>query len=338
MASVAGSPVRPHSVSPKWTSLAVAIVASSRPRGCTSVRTRAGSQRPGATPSTASGYSVSASRPLTCAVWCGPVVVTSASPTRVHTSAPGSVVNVTTTSSAPTLMSWAWATAIVRRGCDDRCDRTIATARAGAPRGASATAPRAPTRAGCRRDRRPRAQRWWRRSRPGSPRPLPGWPRARSTAASQRHVPVLARRHLLALGAQHRQRSGQHPARLPGIDDVVDVAALGRDVRVGEPLLVLGDQLGAPGLDAGGGVERLAVDEVAPAGGAHDGDLRRRPREREVGTDRLRVHHHVRAAVRLAGDDLHARHGRLAVRVEQLRPVPDDPPVLLIGAGEEPGH
>jgi hypothetical protein len=33
MASVAGSPVLPHSVSPKWTSLAVATVASSRPRG-----------------------------------------------------------------------------------------------------------------------------------------------------------------------------------------------------------------------------------------------------------------------------------------------------------------
>ena len=54
MASVAGSPVRPHSVSPKCTSLAVAMVASSSPGGCTSVRTRAGSQRSAGAPSTAS--------------------------------------------------------------------------------------------------------------------------------------------------------------------------------------------------------------------------------------------------------------------------------------------
>ena len=42
MASVAGSPVSPHSVSPKWTSFAVAIVATSSPGGCTSVRTLGG--------------------------------------------------------------------------------------------------------------------------------------------------------------------------------------------------------------------------------------------------------------------------------------------------------
>ena len=44
MASVAGSPVSPHWVSPKWTSFAVAIVATKSPGGCTSVRTRGGSQ------------------------------------------------------------------------------------------------------------------------------------------------------------------------------------------------------------------------------------------------------------------------------------------------------
>ena len=54
MASVAGSPVSPHSVSPKCTSFAVAIVASRRPAAGRACARSAGSQRSGATPSTAS--------------------------------------------------------------------------------------------------------------------------------------------------------------------------------------------------------------------------------------------------------------------------------------------
>ena len=45
-------------------------------------------------------------------------------------------------------------------------------------------------------------------------------------------VAVLARRHLLALGAQHAQGLREHAARVARVDDVVDVAALGRLVRV----------------------------------------------------------------------------------------------------------
>ena len=56
IASVAGSPVRPHSVSPKCTSLAVAIVASEPPGGLRQrARHAAGSHRSGAAPSTSSG-------------------------------------------------------------------------------------------------------------------------------------------------------------------------------------------------------------------------------------------------------------------------------------------
>ena len=49
------------------------------------------------------------------ASWNGPSVVTSCSPTRVVTRFPGGVVNVTTTSSGPTLMSSAWATTVTVR-------------------------------------------------------------------------------------------------------------------------------------------------------------------------------------------------------------------------------
>ena len=76
MASVAGSPVRPHSVSPKCTSLAVAMVASSRPAAAPSVRTSAGSHVVGR-------HALDRERRTRCrargrstrATWYGPVVV-----------------------------------------------------------------------------------------------------------------------------------------------------------------------------------------------------------------------------------------------------------------------
>ena len=52
----------------------------------------------------------------------------------------------------------------------------------------------------------------------------------------------------------------------------------------------------------------------------------------------LLTHDVVRAAVGLAGDDGHLRDRRLAVGVQQLRAVPDDPAVLLADARQEAGH
>src|SRR5712691_8086281 len=63
----------------------------------------------------------------------------------------------------------------------------------------------------------------------------------RSVAARlQRDVPVLPRRVLVALVAQHGEGGDQLPAREARLDDLVDVPALGRDVRVGELVPVLG--------------------------------------------------------------------------------------------------
>ena len=80
------------------------------------------------------------------------------------------------------------------------------------------------------------------------------------------------------------------------------------------------------------------MDDLYCSLGPHDGQLRGGPGQREVGAHRLGVHDHVGAPVSLAGDHLDAGHGRLTVGVEQLRPVPDDPPVFLVDAGQEPGH
>ena len=73
---------------------------------------------------------------------------------------------------------------------------------------------------------------------------------------------MLALRQLLALGPQHRKRADEDAPGLPGVDDVVDVAALGCDVRVGEPLGVLLDELGALRLGVGRGLDLLAEDDA----------------------------------------------------------------------------
>ena len=56
---------------------------------------------------------------------------------------------------------------------------------------------------------------------------------------------MLALRARLALRRRHLERRDQDGPRLPRLDHLVDVAALGRVVGVREALLVVRDQLGA---------------------------------------------------------------------------------------------
>src|SRR5713226_208614 len=70
---------------------------------------------------------------------------------------------------------------------------------------------------------------------------------SRFTAHSQRDVPVLALRNFLALVAQHLQGAAELRARLLGEDHLVDVAQLGRLVRVGEGVAIFFHQLLARG-------------------------------------------------------------------------------------------
>ena len=121
-------------------------------------------------------------------------------------------------------------------------------------------------------------------------------------------------------------------------DDVVDVAARRGGVRVGEPLLVVGDEPRALGRRIGRGGDRVAVEDVDRALGAHHRDLRGRPREVHVAADVLAAHDVVRAAVGLARDDRQLGDRRLAVGVQQLRAVADDPAVLLVDARQEARH
>src|SRR4029079_16559810 len=65
-------------------------------------------------------------------------------------------------------------------------------------------------------------------------------------AALQRDIAVLALRARLALRERRLERADQVRPRPSRLDHVVDVPSLGGRVRVREPLLVVGDQLGPP--------------------------------------------------------------------------------------------
>src|SRR5205807_6189845 len=171
--------------------------------------------------------------------------------------------------------------------------------------------------------------------------PRPRWrpaPRAMARWGSKGHVPVLALGQLLPLAAQHVEAAHGEGAGVGRVDDVIDVAPLGRGPGVDVALRVLLDQLGPPGHGVGGLGQLPAVEDLDRAAGAHDRELGRGPGVGQVGADRLGVHDHVGAAVGLAGDELDPGHGGLAEGVEQLGAVADDPPVLLVGTGQEPGH
>ena len=99
--------------------------------------------------------------------------------------------------------------------------------------------------------------------------------------------------------------------------------------------LVLGDQALAFRDRVVGGGDRILEDDAHRAIGAHHRDLRGRPGEVHVAADVLAAHDVVGAAVGLARDDRDLRDGGLAVGVQQLRAVLDDPAVLLADARQE---
>mmetsp|Transcript_46039 Transcript_46039/g.104903 ORF Transcript_46039/g.104903 Transcript_46039/m.104903 type:complete len:552 (+) Transcript_46039:582-2237(+) len=145
-------------------------------------------------------------------------------------------------------------------------------------------------------------------------------------------VAVLLPRVLELLVEQRVQLHAEAGAGEVGLDDVVDeTAARGRQGVREQPRIVL-HLLGSLLL-----VE-AAEDDVHRTRRAHDGDLGVGPGEVDVTAEMLRGHHVVRPAVRLAGDDGELRDGSLGVCVQQLRAMPDDPPVLLRDSREEPRH
>ena len=92
--------------------------------------------------------------------------------------------------------------------------------------------------------------------------------------------------------------SHEHAAGVARVDDVVDVAALAPRCTGSANRSVYSSTSSARlRYRVVGGLDLLAEDDVDRAVRAHHRDLGRRPREREVGADRLRVHDDERAAV-----------------------------------------
>src|SRR5213078_817065 len=118
-------------------------------------------------------------------------------------------------------------------------------------------------------------------------------------------------------------------------DDRVDVAAFGGGVRVGQGVLVVGDEGGPGGVGVGGLGQLAAVQDVDRALRSHHRDLGGGPGEVEVGAEVLGAHHVVGAAVGLAGDDRQERDRGLGVGVDELGATTDDAVPLLVGAWEE---
>src|SRR5256712_5412157 len=131
------------------------------------------------------------------------------------------------------------------------------------------------------------------------------WSSAASTRALQREVAMLLGRVLVPLRLERRQRIDQTRASVARVNDVVEVAARRRQVGVRELLAVFGLAL----------LGRLfsLVEDLDRALRSHHRDLRARPGDVVVAADVLRVHHVVRAAVRLARDHRQLGHRRLAV-------------------------
>src|SRR5215203_4728544 len=172
-------------------------------------------------------------------------------------------------------------------------------------------------------------------ARPLWRRPPPWLERVRS---SKRNVSVPAGRTIWAFGTDHLEGLDQVWPRLARVYDIVYEAHLCCDHRVVELLFVVLDEPLAFGFRVFG-LRDLAPEDDSDGGGrAHHRDLTRGPRDVHVGPDVLGAHDVIGPAVSLSGDDRHLGHRGLRESVEQLRPVTDYAPPLLVRAWQKAWH
>src|SRR5690349_4545101 len=148
-------------------------------------------------------------------------------------------------------------------------------------------------------------------------------------------VAMLLGRVLIALVANHLQRGDELGAGLRRLDDLVDVSTGGCNVRIGQTLAILGLESPTFRVRIGRIGQLVAEDDVDRALHAHDRDLRRWPGVVDVATDVLATHDVIGAAVRLTRDQRELGYGGLAIRIQQLGAVANDPALLLDQTGHE---
>ena len=149
---------------------------------------------------------------------------------------------------------------------------------------------------------------------------------------------MLLARHGIHFIFQQSQRFDEFHPRLPGLDHIVHKPALGRHKWIREPLLELLDLLLAHRLRIGRAGNLTAIHNVHRAFRTHDRNFRRWIGVVHISSQVLGPHHAIRAAIGLTRDHRDLGHGRLGVRIQQLRTVTDDATELLLGARQESWH
>src|SRR3989454_3371103 len=155
---------------------------------------------------------------------------------------------------------------------------------------------------------------------------------------SQRYIAVLLRRPGLSLRAEDGEGVDHAGPGLRRLDDVIEVAHPRGNVRVREPIPIFAHELLLPALGILRVLNLLLEDDLDRAFRTHDRQLGGWPGEVEVPPDVLRTHDVIRAAVRFPRDHGDLRDGGLAESKQELRPVPDDPAVLLFHPRKETGY
>src|SRR5256712_2455659 len=155
---------------------------------------------------------------------------------------------------------------------------------------------------------------------------------------SQRDVAVLLRRSSLSLRAEDAKGVDHARPGLRRFDDVIEVTHPRGNVRVREPVSIFAHELLLPGLRILRVLDLLLEDDLDRAFRTHDRKRGGRPSEIEAPADVLRPHDVVRAAVRFSRYHGDLRDRGLTEGKQELRPVPDDPAVLLFHPGKETGH
>src|SRR6266478_85398 len=157
---------------------------------------------------------------------------------------------------------------------------------------------------------------------------------------SQRDVAVFFLGVGVALGFQGAECGDDAGAGGGGLDDGVDVAALGGYEGIGKAVTEFGDFFAANRFAFGlrNFFQLTFVDDIDRAFGAHHGDFRCGPGEIGVGANVLGGHDAIGAAVSFAGDDRDFGDGGFGVGEKQLGAVLDDAAKFLLRAGEKAGH
>ncbi len=144
---------------------------------------------------------------------------------------------------------------------------------------------------------------------------------------------MLLRRIRVPFCGQDLQTVDQSLPSVAGLDDVIDVAPRGSDIRMGEFLAVFVDKLGFPPLWVFRFRDLLAKDDANRTIRAHHSQFSAWPGDVHVTTYVFGGHNVISPAIGFTCDNGYLWDGGFAICIEELSAVSDDTAVLLCCAG-----